>query len=496
MALDLDRSPPSDLGLRPGPAYRFTPRVWPLGGALADLEPAEALSRLRDRRSPVLLDSAGGSPRRFSLLAWDPLPPPPPRGLPGLRERLGRLEDRSAGRLPPGFPDVFRGGFLGALAYDLGVAGEEMQSLPAEPWGQPRAVGGLYVDFLVRDEVAGRNWLVLAEDPGDGRPCAAVRREEIVDALARPHPAARAPRSRTPLARCVSSEEHRDRIERAREAIAAGDIYQANLAHRLLREVEGDPVDLYLRLRRCNPGPYAGFARFEGGAILAASPELLLELDRDEEGPVARTRPIKGTIPRGATPDEDRENAARLLASEKDLAELAMIVDLERNDLGRVARAGSVRVEAFPRLESYASVHHLVADVTARPEPGRDAVDVLAALFPGGSITGAPKLASMEVIAELEGEGRGFSYGSMGMIDLAGRARWNILIRTLLWRPRPDRGEGVGEVAFRVGGGITWGSVAADEEEESLAKGRALERALEGEPLPARVSRATAAAAR
>lgn len=474
---------------RPG-RYRFRPVIEELTGEAGGIEGAEALSRLRDRRRPVLLDSAGGAPRRFSLLAWDPLPPAAPASIVEVRAWLRQLEDRSAGGFPDRYPDLFRGGFLGAFAYDLGVEGEEL-SLPSEPWAQPLVVGGLYTDFLVRDEERGSNWLVLGEDPGDGRRSVAHRRREILDALAAPHGAARPPRAAGRLHRLVSSTVHQARIERARRFIAAGEIYQANLAYPMRRAMRGDPIDLYLRLRRCNPGPYAGYLDFGGGdvddgnsgegAILAASPELLLEFDFDERGAIARTRPIKGTIERGATPEEDRAKIARLRASEKDLAELAMIVDLERNDLGRAAIAGGVEVENLARVESYASVHHLVADVVSRPGGSRDAIDVLASLFPGGSITGVPKLRSMEVIAELEGQGRGFSYGSLGMIDLAGRARLNILIRTLLWRGDREKGGGAGEVLFRVGGGITWGSRAVEEEAETRAKAAALEWALEGE---------------
>jgi len=167
--------------------------------------------------------------------------------------------------------------------------------------------------------------------------------------------------------------------------------------------------------------------------------------------------------------------ALALLGSEKDLAELAMIVDLERNDLGRCARPGGVRVEVFPRLETFATVHHLVADVAADVRPGVDAFDLLAALFPGGSITGAPKLASMDAIAELEGEGRGFFTGSLGFVDTRGHAAWNILIRTLVWRPRSRDGE----VSFHVGGGITWSSDAAAEERETMIKGAGLLHALQ-----------------
>jgi para-aminobenzoate synthetase component 1 len=377
--------------------------------------------------------------------------------------------------LPDELP--FAGGFLGALSYDLGVAGEDLR-LPPEPWGLPLVAGGLYTDFLARDEARGEVWLVLGDEPGDDRPPLEVRRAALLERLARmaaPGPV----RALGPLERCVSAEEHRARIRRAQEEIAAGEIYQANVAHRLTRAVAGDPIDLYLRLRAANPAPYMGYAAFDGGALLSSSPELLLQLEPEGGARVARTRPIKGTAPRGATPEEDRARAAALLASAKDRAELAMIVDLERNDLGRVAQVGSVSVEPFPRLESYAAVHHLVADVACRPRPEVDALDVLASLFPGGSVTGAPKLRAMEVIAALEGEGRGFFTGSLGLVDLRGRALLNILIRTLLWRPA---GPGRGEASFRVGGGITWASDPELEDQETLAKARALARALEGDP--------------
>ena len=457
--------------------FVFRPRVTELGGASGELELVECLARLRDRRLPCLFDSAAGEPRRFSLLGFDPLPPVPAlerSGLLGLRELVARLRYEEGDELPP----WFRGGFLGALAYDLGVQGEDL-CLPREPFGFPLVVGGLYTDFLVRDEAARRTWLVLGERPGDERPAVAVRRAEILASLARPWPDPTDPRPLGPLGRCVDSARHGERIERVRAEIAAGEIYQANLAHRLVRPIDGDPVDLYGRLRRLHPGPYLGYLGFDGGALLSGSPELLLQVEHDGDGLRAHTRPIKGTARRGKTADEDRASAAALLRSRKDLAELAMIVDLERNDLGRVACAGTVAVGSLPRLESYATVHHLAADVSARVRDGLDGLDVLASLFPGGSITGAPKLRSMEVIAELEEEGRGFSYGSLLLADTAGRVLANILIRTLLWRPRPELGERAGEVAFRVGGGITWASDPQAEDEETLAKGEALARALE-----------------
>jgi para-aminobenzoate synthetase component 1 len=433
-----------------------------------------ALDRLRHHHRPVLLEAPGGGPARHELLAFDPV-----RDVTwAAGADLGALSDVLAGFTARGGdapPPFFAGGFLGALAYDLGVVGERLE-LPDEPWGQPLVVGGLYTDYLVRDVERDRTWLALGERE-DG-PSVATRRRLVRDALADATPRReRAPRALGELVRHTPPAEHRRRVAAVRELIAAGELYQANLAHRFTRDVEGDPVDLYLRLRAANPGPYNAFLRWEDGAVLSASPELLLALD--PACGEARTRPIKGTAPRGATPAEDERRAADLLASAKDRAELAMIVDLERNDLGRVATPGGVRVEDFPRLESYASVHHMTADVVATPRPDVSAHDVLAALFPGGSITGAPKLRSMEAIAALEGEGRGFFTGSLGLLDLAGRAHFNILIRTLLWRPRPELGELGGEVSFRVGGGITWGSDPAAEDAETLDKGAALEAALE-----------------
>jgi len=466
------------------PPFRFAPRCLALG-PLPDA--GELVARLAAHGGLIALDSAGGAPRRWSLVAFDPLKTD------GVPAQLGALRTWAAELAPArgdDLPGPFHGGLLAALSYDLGPAGERVARL-GDPWGAPRVLAGRYVDFLVRDETSGQGWLVLGDEPGDGRAPLEQRRERVRAELAGACAAGElAPLG--PLVRHTPAREHRRRIEVVRERIAAGDFYQVNLAHRMTRAVRGAPVDLYRRLRAVNPAPYMAYAAWdeanasrpralERGVLLSASPELLFEFD----GQRARTRPIKGTAPRGSTPDEDRARAAALLASAKDRAELAMIVDLERNDLGRVARAGGVRVEGFAQLESYASVHHLCADVLAEIAPGRDAFDLLAALFPGGSISGAPKLASLAAIAELEGEGRGFFTGSLGFVDTRGHAAFNILIRTLVWRPaaaavEAGGGIGAGEVSFHVGGGITWSSEAAEEDRETLAKGLALARALAG----------------
>jgi len=449
--------------------FRFDPVVECLEGAWAGLEPADALRTLSAERRPALLDSASGEPARFSLLGFDPLPPEPPQDLLGLRAFVQRLE-----RVPGPAAPCFDGGFLGALAYDLGVAGED-QGLPTDPWGLPRIVGGLYVDFLVREHASGQTFLVLGREPGDGRAPVEERRRSFLgglQAIPRETPAG----GGRGVQRLTASKGFQEGVEAVRERIAAGDIYQANLSHRLISKTSGNPIELYAELRRNHPGPYMGYLGQPGLALLSGSPELLLDYEPGQGGRPARalTRPIKGTAPRSPDPGRDQELAAELLASAKDRAELTMIVDLERNDLGRIARPGGVETEPFPELMSFATVHHLMADVSADVAPEKDAVDVLAALFPGGSITGTPKLSSMRVIAELEGEGRGFAYGSMLMLDTRGRCLANILIRTLIWRPSA----GGAEVTYRVGGGITYASDAALEEAESLTKGEALARTL------------------
>ena len=440
-----------------------------------------ALRALRTRPGLVALDSAGGAPRRWSIVAFDPFValdggPSAPRDLADLESFVQSV--RLDGERPPG---PFAGGFIGVLSYDLGVRNEDLE-LPAPAWPQPPLAGGLYGDWIAFEhDASGRVLdasLVVSSrnDAGDVE----LRRDSLLCDLSAALPP-RLPFASGAAVRHVTPAEHCARIERVRALIAKGEVYQANLCHRMTATVEGDALDLYLTLRDVNPAPYMGFLRVSlpdgaRGAIVSASPELLVELDVNAAGErIAHTRPIKGTAGRGATPEEDSARKAALLASTKDRGELAMIVDLERNDLGRIALAGGVEVTGFPTLETYASVHHLVADVSARVRGDCSAIDVLSSVFPGGSITGAPKLRSMEVIAEIEGEGRGFFTGALGFIDAEGRAAFNILIRTLVHRERRD---GTREVSFHVGGGITWGSDALDEDRETMLKAEGLLAAL------------------
>lgn len=483
----------------------LVPRGFPLTGDLGpgEFDVPQALLALRARPGLVALDSAGGEPARWSLLAFDPFDDfaadasSAPRTLGELEARLGavHLSEKAllgARRWP------FAGGFVGAFAYELGAMGEELL-LPTPESPAPPIIGGLYGDWILFEHgEMPRTTLFLSEGTG-GAPIL-ERYASLVDDLRDGPPrsdlAEACPVRSRALRRTVSAEEHAGRVEMARTKIAEGEIYQANVAHRMTAETDAEDVELFLALRRVNAAPYMGFCRFEMGkpgrpaAILSASPELLLELgpDGDGEGLLARTRPIKGTIGRAADPVEDEARKRELLASQKDLAELAMIVDLERNDLGRIAVPGGVEVAGFPTIETYASVHHLVADVTARVRPDVTPLGVVASLFPGGSITGAPKLRSMEVIADLEQEGRGFFTGSMGFVDLRGRALLNILIRTLIYGGWGSAAGGGADVSFHVGGGITWNSDPGDEDDETLLKAEGLLRALglSGEGRPGR----------
>ena len=258
-------------------------------------------------------------------------------------------------------------------------------------------------------------------------------------------------------------------VRRAKEYIAAGDIYQVNLSQRLSAPLTPPPLDLYRRLRGSNPSPFAAYFETPDGAVVSCSPERFLQV----RGREVETRPIKGTRPRGATAEEDARLAAELQASEKDRAENVMIVDLERNDIGRVCEFGSVHVPELFVLESYATVHHLVSTVRGRLRPHCTALDCLRACFPGGSITGAPKVRSMEIIEELEPTRRGVYTGAIGYLCFSGDMDVNIVIRTTIVKD--------GTAYFQVGGGIVADSDPEAEYQETLDKGRAIGAALAAE---------------
>ena len=257
-------------------------------------------------------------------------------------------------------------------------------------------------------------------------------------------------------------EDYLKAIKKAIDYIFAGDIFQVNLSQRFESEIAVTPFQLYKRLRSINPAPFAAFLNFEGVAVASSSPERFLR----RSGNVVETRPIKGTRPRGKTPDEDRQLAQELLSSPKDRAENIMIVDLERNDLGRVCQYGSVHVPELLVIEKYPTVFHLVSTIKGTVSTDRDNVDIIRACFPGGSITGAPKVRAMEIIDELEPTRRSIYTGAIGYLDFSGRMDLNIVIRTFIIKEN--------RAYFQAGGGIVADSDPEAEYQETLDKARAL----------------------
>lgn len=271
------------------------------------------------------------------------------------------------------------------------------------------------------------------------------------------------------FAACMSKHGFLQRVRQAQDWIAAGDVYQVNLAQQFVAPCteEGSLFSLYEHLRVCSPTPMAAYARLGGVELLSASPEQFLSIS----GQQIQTRPIKGTRPRGINPNADSVLAYELQTSSKELSELVMITDLLRNDLGQVCEIGSVRVEAMLQLESFAQVHHLVSTVSGDLRADVDAVTALAACFPGGSITGAPKKRAMEVIAELEPAARGIYCGALGYWGYNGESQFNIVIRTLIRE--------AGQLHYHVGAGIVADSVAEMEYEETLQKAQGLRLAVQ-----------------
>jgi para-aminobenzoate synthetase component 1 len=363
--------------------------------------------------------------------------------------------------LPP-----FAGGAIGYFAYELGRYIEKLPATVVDDIGLPEMALAFYDKALAFDLRSGRSLLVVSS-PGNG----SKERDEAMRLLeAEPLPTRWEVSEGGPgFTSNFTYEEYLEAVRRVKEYILAGDIYQANLTQRFTTTLRQHPWDMYRRLRRVNAAPFSAYLNLGEGVICSSSPERFLKV----EGRRVETRPIKGTRKRSDDPREDARLQEELLGSAKDRAELSMIVDLERNDLGRVCEYGSVKVEEHAVIESYATVHHLVSTVTGLLHEGKDQADLLRATFPGGSITGAPKIRSMEIIDELEPTARSVYTGSIGYLGFNGVSDLNIAIRTIIVR---------GERAyFQVGGGIVADSSPQDEYEETLHKGKALFAALSPE---------------
>jgi para-aminobenzoate synthetase component 1 len=359
------------------------------------------------------------------------------------------------GNWPPGLP--FPAGALGYIGYGLARRLERRSAPGPDPLGLPDLAIGIYDQAVVVDHGTGRTWLV-------GRRGGSPRTADLLRSLAHgtvpyaPHPF----RLTGHLRSNMDAQGYAQRFAKVHAWIEVGDCYQVNLAQRFSATSEGDPWVAYLALRRLSPAPFAAYINTPWGQVMSSSPERFLRV----VGEAVETRPIKGTRPRGRDPGEDRRLAAELAASPKDRAENLMIVDLLRNDLGRTCVPGSIRVPRLFEVETYPRVHHLVSTVTGRLAPGMDAMDLLRGCFPGGSVTGAPKIRAMQIIDTLEGEARGVYCGSIAYLGFNGDLDSNILIRTIA--------HAGGELRYWAGGGIVADSDPAEEWQEIGVKATAM----------------------
>jgi para-aminobenzoate synthetase component 1 len=377
------------------------------------------------------------------------------------RYSLGDSRDKPDPSRPP-----FQGGMIGFFGYDLAPRLERLPRRAGCDSRLPDIRMALYDTAVTLDAELQRADLWAWDLTGDGR-LATERRasawRKAIDRSLRPSGCSTTCSSELGAATSAFDRTtYRRAVRRVLDYIAAGDVFQVNLSQRFTASGRPEPLDLYLRLRARSPAPFAAFLRWDDLAVVSASPESFYQT----RGELLVTRPIKGTRPRDPDPIEDKRLAAELAASAKDRAELTMIVDLERNDLGRVCRYGSVRVRNPLAVESFAQVHHLVATIEGRLWRGTAPLDITTALFPGGSITGAPKIRAMEIIDELEPNRRSLYTGAIGYLSRGGASGFNIAIRTIL--VEGDR------ASFQVGGGIVADSDPDAEYEETLAKGKAM----------------------
>ncbi len=385
-----------------------------------------------------------------------------------LRDLQAAYGAESAGGAAPA--GSFTGGLAGWLGYGAAHALEHLPQAARDDQDLPDLCLVVADAVLAEDHATGRRTLSLtgrgADPEADAEARLAAWRERL--AASDPGPAGpSAPRPATVRA-LWDRAAYAAAVERCREHILAGDVFEVCLTHRLEADLPCPPWRLYEVLRAGNPAPFAAYLDMGGVQVVGASPERFLRLDVEGN---AESRPIKGTRPRGGDPAADAALKAELAASEKDRAENVMIVDLVRNDLGRVCRPGSVTVPELLAVESYATVHQLVSTVSGRLAPGRDAVDLVRACFPGGSMTGAPKIAAMRIIDAQEPVTRGIYSGAVGYFDRSGALDLSIVIRTIVCRS--------GRATFSVGGAITADSDPMAEYDEAMAKARALIAALQ-----------------
>jgi len=368
----------------------------------------------------------------------------------------------------------FIGGAVGYFSYDLCHFIERLPSTAVDDLNLPECYLAFYDAMVAFDHLEGKVYLVATGFPELGESRRRRRMKAKLKELE--SQVLNCPPLSTDVVASVgenmvlksnfSHEGYLQAVATAREYICAGDIFEVNLSQRFEADLNMAPYELYKRLRKINPAPFANYFNFDGVSIVGSSPERFMKVWDDW----VETRPIKGTRPRGKSPEEDQALAQELLASVKDRAENMMIVDLERNDIGRVCRYGTVKVTELAILETYPTVFHLTSTVVGRLSEGKSRIDLLKATFPGGSITGAPKVRAMEIIDELEPTRRSVYTGSLGYLSFGGDMDIDIVIRTMIIKE--------GKAYFQVGGAIVYDSEPEAEYIETLDKGRALIQAL------------------
>ncbi len=433
----------------------------------------ELFTIFRNDKNSFILDSAMDREKlgRYSFISSNPFKVLKYKNtdqnpLDYLQEELNKYKGSNNTKLP------FIGGAVGYLSYDLGNYIENLPRSAKDDLNVYDLYFGLYNYVIVVDHLEEKTYIatpdidiekekkileevesriINANENGVDFICYEEREVEHVK-----------------LESNFTKKQFEKSVQKVKDYIRSGDIYQVNLTQRFNGKTVLSSYELYRDLRNISPAPFGAYLNFDDFNILSNSPERFIKcIDRKIE-----TRPIKGTRPRGKTKEEDLRLQEELRNSEKDRAELLMIVDLERNDIGRISKVGTVKVPELFIIEPYANVNHLVATVTGEVEDGKDSVDVIKATFPGGSITGAPKIRSMEIIDELEPTQRNVYTGSIGYIGFNGDMDLNIAIRTII--KKDD------DVYFQVGGGMTWGSNPSDEYQETLDKAKSIMKALRG----------------
>ncbi|MCA9396386.1 MAG: anthranilate synthase component I family protein, partial [Candidatus Omnitrophica bacterium] len=380
---------------------------------------------------------------------------------------LDRLVKREASVRYAGLPP-FAGGPAGFLSYELKDVIEKRRFRTADPFNLPDMYLGFYDKVIAIDHRLRKTKVIISTTFHNSRPLEQAYKQtkavlrlyssEVAGAIRGGGRDDRKEFSLGSEKRVTGKNDFMKMVRKAKRYIRQGDIFQANLSHCLTFSFSGDPYQVYLRQRKLNPTSFAAYADFGVYQIISASPERLLQSD----GKRVSTRPIAGTRPRSDNAKKDRRLASELSLSEKERAEHVMLLDLERNDLGRVCEYGSVKVDELMTIERYSHVQHIVSNVSGRLKKNITAVDLIRAVVPGGTITGAPKVSAMQIIDRLEGRNRGIYTGSIGYISYCGRCEWNIVIRTMLIQKNKGY--------LQVGAGIVSDSDASKEYDETIHK--------------------------